>query len=103
MVQSTRFNRVNRWIQEKDHIRTNGPETFDGETYTSMLFMRPLRDQFKVSAKVSFDEEMAPAIVVAQQPAYLSGDCWEYREHYEVVLFNQGINTNNRVFKRRVL
>ena len=98
MIQSARFNRANRWIQEKDHIRTNGPETFDGETYTSMLFMRLLKEQFKVSAKVSFDEEMAPAIVVAQQPTYLSGNCWEYREHFEVVLFNQGINLWHHVY-----
>lgn len=92
MVQSPRWNHSNDWIQEPDHIRNQGPETSAGETYTSMICTRPLEGDFVVRSEMSFDERMAPLLVVGERPAPLPGGHWEYREHFELVLFDEGLN-----------
>lgn len=92
MVQSPRWDRGNEWIQEVDHIRNDGPEQAPGETYTSMVLQQSLRPGFVVHATMSFDDRMAPLLVVGAAPTRLRPGCWQYGEHFEVVLFDEGIN-----------
>lgn len=92
MVQSPRWNRANDWHQETDHIRNDGPERAPGQTYTSMILDREMRPPFHLTSTMSFDERMAPLIVVGEPPAALPDGRWAYRAHFELVLFDEGIN-----------
>lgn len=95
MVQSPRWDRVNDWIQEPDHIRNDGPETEAGETYTSMVLDRTLDVPFIVRATMSFDQRMAPLLVIGAEPTKLPSGRWQYGAHFELVLFDEGLNLWN--------
>ena len=92
MVQSPRWDRANDWHQEADHIRNDGPEEAPGQTYTSMILDRTMRPPFHLTSTMSFNERMAPLIVVGEPPAALPDGRWAYRAHFELVLFDEGIN-----------
>ncbi|MDA0337554.1 MAG: hypothetical protein O2782_20510 [bacterium] len=98
MVQSPRWDRANHWLQESDHIRSDGPETEAGGTYTSMIRRAMLTGDFIVHATMSFDARMAPLLVVGQPPAPLPDSKWAYGEHHELVLFDEGINLWHHTF-----
>jgi hypothetical protein len=106
MVRSPRFDHGNDWIQEADHIRNDGPETEPGQTYTSMVWAAPLvvdgtgddAGELTVSATMSFDERMAPLIALGPEPALRADGVREYREHVELVLFDEGLNLWHHVW-----
>lgn len=89
------------WVQEGDHIRNQvpadaSPEDLLGprapETYASQVWRQQVHGPLRVRAELSFDHRMAPLIVLAPE---LGADCNsrpQYREHYEVVLYDEGIN-----------
>lgn len=100
-VRSPRWTFEGTWLQEADHIRNSVPPDASpaalqgeraGETYASMLHRHSVKSSLRVRAELSFDECMAPLITLAAEPAEESGGACVYREHVEVVLFNQGIN-----------
>ncbi len=102
MVRSPRWDYDGEWIQERDHIRNRVPGQWKpekmveggpgaAETYTSMVYCKPLEDDFTVTTRMSFDYRMAPLVVLAAEPVYKGGQR-EYREHCEVVLFDEGVN-----------
>jgi hypothetical protein len=101
-VRSPRWDHVGEWVQEEDHLRNWVPDRWSpeqlteggpgaAETYTSMVYRRPLQGDFHVAARMSFDHRMAPLIVLASEPAN-EGSYREYRDHCEVVLFDEGVN-----------
>ncbi len=99
-VQSARWDFDGEWKQETDHIRNRVPADATpqqmlaeraGETYASMLYKEP-QSAFCVRAETSFDERMAPLVVLAAEPQFNAAGHREYREHVEVVLFDEGIN-----------
>ena len=84
MVRSPRWDYDGEWIQKQDHIRNRVPEHWKpekmvegglgaGETYTSMLYCKPLGDDFTITARMSFDHRMAPLVVFAAEPVYKGG------------------------------
>ncbi len=88
-------------MAESDHIRNRVPADASpaqmqgaraGETYASMLYREPVKSALRVRAEMSFDECMAPLIALAAEPALDACGRRTYREHVEVVLFNEGIN-----------
>ncbi len=95
------------WVQEEDHLRNQVPsgaseEELLGprapETYASQVWQEQISGPLLVRAEMSFDHRMAPLIVLAPE---LSADCNsqpQYREHYEVVLYDQGINVWHHTF-----
>ncbi|MFT5085773.1 MAG: hypothetical protein ACI906_000443 [Candidatus Latescibacterota bacterium] len=100
LVKSPRWDSVGEWVQEADHIRNRVPADVTpeqmlgeraGETYTSMLYKEP-QTSLRVCAEMSFDERMAPLIVLAAEPELGADGRREYREHIEIVLFDEGIN-----------
>lgn len=100
-VMSPRWPCQGAWLDEPDHIRNRVPADASlaqmqgaraGETYASMLYREPVEGALQVRAEMSFDECMAPLIVLAAEPAPEAGGRRAYREHVEVVLFDQGIN-----------
>lgn len=92
MVKGPRWDHTNEWIQESDHIRTDGPETVAGQTYTSMVWRHSIEGDVEIRSTMSFDERMAPLLVLGPEPAAIEGGIREYREHLELVLFDEGIN-----------
>ena len=98
MVQSPRWNYQGRWAQEDDHIRNQAPEDLEEigshapQAYTSMVYNQPLTGAFAARATLSFDLRMAPSIVLAAPPEHNSQNGREYRHHFEIVFFDQGIN-----------
>ncbi len=101
-VRSPRWDCEGEWVQERDHLRNRVPDHWSpeemtaggpgaGETYVSMVYSRPLTGEFQVAARTSFDHRMAPLIVLAAKPANVA-TYREYRDHCEVVLFDEGVN-----------
>ena len=101
-VRSPRWDCEGEWVQEHDHLRNHVPDRWSpeemieggpgaGETYASMVYRRPLAGEFQVAARMSFDHRMAPLIVLAAETA-TAGGFREYRDHWEVVLFDEGVN-----------
>jgi hypothetical protein len=100
LVKSPRWAWEGAWLQESDHIRNRVPVDASlselqgarcGETYVSMLYRLP-QTALRVRAEMSFDQRMAPLVVLAPEPVQNAAGQLEYREHIEVVLFDEGIN-----------
>jgi len=98
MVESGRWEYEGEWVQEGDHIRNGGErEVVEGEAlasggYTSMLYGTGIAGEFEVGAEMSFDVRTAPLIVLAAEPEYNERNKREYRHHFEVVLYDLGVN-----------
>ena len=100
-VRSPRWHWEGAWLQEADHIRNRVPLDAApaalqgeraGETYASMLHRSPAQSSLRVRAELAFDECMAPLITLAAEPVQEGERGRVYREHVEVVLFDQGVN-----------
>ena len=67
--------------------------------YSGMVF----KDKFKlgvcVSSKMGFDYRMAPLIVIAPVLGRHSSGVREFREHWEIVLYDQGLNVWKHMWK----
>jgi hypothetical protein len=101
MVKSPRWSYVGDWEQCSDHISNSVPKGISNEdlqekyyeqTYTSMLLKKKLKGNFTLSSTMSFDYQMAPLLVVAPDYGTDSQESAEYRDHFEIVLFNEGLN-----------
>ena len=100
-VRSPRWHWEGAWLQEADHIRNKVPLDATpaalrgeraGETYASMLHRNSAQSSLRVRAELAFDECMAPLITLAAEPVQEGERGRVYREHVEVVLFDQGVN-----------
>ncbi len=99
-VKSPRWEDRGKWIQEIDHIHNWVPDDVEqtslmnseaSRTYSSMLYRESVTD-FSVGVEMSFDDRMAPLIVFSRHPPRDSKGYLVYRDHVEVVLFDEGIN-----------
>ncbi len=100
-IKNPRWEYFGKWIQEKDHIRNavptgEPPEVLQGkraaETFSSMLVKDVLKGNAKASCTMSFDYRMAPEIVLAGPLGKSAKEIPEFREYWEIVLFDEGIN-----------
>ncbi len=108
LVKSPRWSHVGEWRQEADHLANAVPadatdEAMLGprapETYSSMLWRTRLAGNFTVASTMSFDYRMAPLIVLTSAPGATADGQAEYREHWEVVLYDEGINVWHHEYK----
>ena len=89
------------WIQRDDCIVNRVPEGASptelqgkrsAQTYASMVYKQKLTGSVTIAATMAFAHEMAPLIVLAPNfPENAKGQK-EYVEHFEVVIFNEGVN-----------
>ncbi len=89
IVKSPRWQVNSQWIQESDGISNQmplPPDDDEGKMYVSMLCKQPLRTDIRIETECSFDERMAPLIVLSRELLP------EHREHLEIVLYDRGIN-----------
>ena len=99
-VKSPRFDKVEKFTQQSDHIANLvPPELADkptlscADSYCALLTKKRFSGNITVSSKMSFDQRMAPLIVIAPQlGTSADGKYPELRDHYEIVLYDQGIN-----------
>ena len=87
-------NAVPTWVSDKELQSKRAPET-----YTSMLHNQTFRGNVTIKATMSFDYCMAPLIVIAPKLGQDTSGRAEYREHFEIVLFNKGVNVWHHVYK----
>ena len=100
-VKSARWPDKGRWVQKGDHIENYVPADADEkqwqgprapETYASMLWNKKLKGSFTVSSTMDFDYRMAPLIVLAPSYGKNADGFPEYREHWEIIIYDEGIN-----------
>lgn len=107
-VKSSRWPNINGFRQEKDHIVNNCPKDATkedmlskrcGETYAAMVYKVPLKGSHEIKAEMSFDYRMAPSIAIAGKLGADKNGYPEFRTHYEIVLYDQGVNVWRHTFK----
>ena len=100
-VKSSRWPNINAFKQEANHIVNVCPADATPqemlskrapETYAAMIYKRPISGNSEIKAKMSFDYRMAPSIVIAEKTGADANNYPEFRTHYEIVLFDNGIN-----------
>ena len=100
-VKSARWPAIGRWLQKGDHIENAVPADADEkqwqgprapETYASMLWNNKLKGSFTVTSTMDFDYRMAPLIVLAPSFGKDANGYPEYREHWEIIIYDEGIN-----------
>ena len=100
-VRGPRWDHPGGWDQQSDHISNcvppeataaemQGPRA--GEVYSSMILDRPPTMDLLVRTRTSFDFRMAPLVVLTGPLGEDVDGHPEYREHIEVVMFDQGVN-----------
>lgn len=108
MVRSPRFPHQGEWLQEEESIanrvpppledslqayqeRLQGPDS--PRTYVSMVLAGAVCSRrATIQATMAFEYRMAPLLVLANDLGEDSQGNPEYREHWEIVLYDQGIN-----------
>ena len=107
-VKSSRWPNINAFKQEANHIVNVCPADATPqemlskrapETYAAMIYKRPISGNSEIKAEMSFDYRMAPSIVIAEKPGADANNYPEFRTHYEIVLFDQGLNVWRHWFK----
>jgi len=100
-VKTPRWNELGAWEQCADHLENRVPAELSEEqlascheAYVSMLWKTPVEGDAAVAATMAFASRYAPSIVLAGELG-ASAACdgmAEYREHWEIVLYADGIN-----------
>ena len=107
LVKSPRMEHFGNWVQMEDHIQNEvpagvSPEDMQGkrapDTYTSMVYARPFAGDLSVSVNLAFSYRMAPLIVLAPELGRDAAGRPEYREHFEICVYNEGVNVWHHSF-----
>ncbi len=88
------------WVQQKDCIINDVPKgivpgEFEGsfvETYSSMVYKEKVTGNVTITSTMAFTCKMAPLIVLAPNFRENARGRKEFAEHFEVVIFNEGVN-----------
>lgn len=107
-VKSARWDYVGEFLQEEDHLVNRCPNVSDEElyakyvtdVYASMVLREKIKAKAEISCAMSFDHLMAPLIVIAPTLGADSKGRPEFREHHEIVLYNEGINIWHYTFDK---
>ncbi len=106
-VKSPRLNYVGEMVQHWDYITNKAPNLPDetifrkhnNDVYVALVLNRKFTGNAVISSKMSFDHRMAPLIVIAPELGKSKEGLPEFREHFEVVLFDDGINVWRHLYK----
>ncbi|MBO4303462.1 MAG: hypothetical protein J6A21_02645 [Lentisphaeria bacterium] len=100
-VKSPRLNYVGKMVQKEDHIINWTPDLPDEvifKKHSNDVYSCIMYDKFfsgrkvEIRSKMSFDHRMAPLIVLAGEMGKSRENVPELSEHFEIVLYDQGIN-----------
>lgn len=107
LVKSPRFDHFGKWVQQEDGIRNEVPAGVApddlqgkraGETYTSMVYAKPFTGDLRVMAELAFAHRMAPLVVLAPALGKDAAGRPEYREHFEICAYDEGVNVWHHTF-----
>ncbi len=103
MVKSPRWSYLGEWIQRDSFIENKIPvSTTQKEnpvSFTSMVLKNMFTVGISVKVKMEFADRMAPLIVIAPELGKDKDGTPEYREHFEIVLWDNGINIWHHYFE----
>ena len=106
--QNPRSDRLGGWLQQDGCIVNEVPgqatsQELQGkraaETYSSMVYKEKVTGKILVNATMAFTDKMAPLIVLAPGLSGNAGSQKQYAEHFEIVLFNEGVNVWHHFLK----
>ncbi len=101
MTKSWRWPHRGQWVQEKDFIVNAVPVDATqaelqgkraGEVFTAMLLKQEFQKNVSFSATMEFDYRMAPGLIIAAEPFKTEDGYSELRDHFEIILYDKGIN-----------
>lgn len=100
LVKSPRLNYMHGFVQKDDGIENecpplSGEEIYrhhESEVYSAMVFGTRAALGQTVSSAMSFDWTMAPLIVLAEKLETSAAGEPTFGEHWEIVLYNEGLN-----------
>ena len=106
-VKSPRFNYMGKMVQMDDHIINRTPDLPDEEilkkhgndVYSCIMLNKKFTGNSVITSQMSFDHRMAPLIVIAGEIGKSVKGEPEHREHYEIVLFDEGINVWHHTYR----
>ena len=88
-----RWQEVPSFVQEEDAlVNRRNPSCETGYENASLMLKTPLCGNYHLEAVCSFDAWGAPLIVIAEDLSEDENGLLRYREYYEVVLYENGIN-----------
>lgn len=88
-----RWECVPDFIEEEDHIVNRKSDAIaTGFENASLILKEPFTGDTHISVDCSFDAWGAPLIVIAESLEQDGQGRYRYREYYEVVLYEEGIN-----------
>ena len=108
LVKSPRWPHKGDWVQKDDAIENTTPTDAApadllgkraSETYTSMVLKERFHGNVDIRTVMLFQHRMAPLIVIAPELGKDADGTPEYREHWEVVLFDKGVNVWHHNYK----
>jgi len=109
LVKSPRWEPMGEWIQRDTHIENKTPKdakpaelvsAWAGETYTSMVLKNKCSGDITVRCRLEFADQMAPLIVIAPELGRDKQGRREYREHFEIVIYDKGVNVWHHYHKK---
>jgi len=107
LVKSPRMEHFGTWVQKEDHVQNDvpagvSPEDLQGkrahDTYTSMVYAKPFTGDLHVAVNMAFTYRMAPLLVLAPELGKDAAGRPEYREHFEICVYNEGVNVWHHSF-----
>jgi hypothetical protein len=109
MVRSWRFDHDAQFIQLANCIQNKVPEGVSDidlqgkkgtEGYAIMLLKQKFTGNTVITCNMEFDYRMAPGIILAYEPVKYGKDKLELREHFEVILYDDGLNLWHHYFEK---
>lgn len=109
MVRSWRFDHDAAFLQLRDCIQNRVPEGVSDKDlqgvkghpgYAIMLLKQKFTGNTVISCTMEFDYRMAPGIIISSEPAKIGGGKMELREHFEVILYDDGLNLWHHYFEK---
>ena len=107
LVKSPRMEHFGKWVQKEDCIQNEvpagvSPADLQGkrahDTYTSMVYAKPFAGDLRIAVTLAFSYRMAPLIVLAPALGKDGAGRPEYREHFEICVYNEGVNVWHHSF-----
>lgn len=90
---SYRFAPVPAFLEEDGAlVNYQSEDASTGYENISLMLREPITGDMRITLRTSFDAWGAPLIVLAEDLEKDKAGLWRYREYYEVVLYEEGIN-----------